>query len=171
MRSGRRAHNSLTRSLAIVMIVSLGHAPLPAPDYHNVRHHDGPGEVCSYHDHLLRWHPDAGTSEDVAILHWHWFVPTPGMPASDPARQGPAMHAHLADWLAPTWDGGPQLKPADRPRPLDQPSAGRLLTALPAFDQANAPTGCRASPTPVYAFSATFAPRSPLTSLLMRWLC
>src|SRR3954452_18321557 len=66
-----------TRSLGIVfLILSLVHAPLPQPDFHNIRHHDGPGEVCDHHDHLLRWHPGAGVARDVAILHWHWFLPT-----------------------------------------------------------------------------------------------
>ena len=39
------------------LILSAIHIPLPQADYHNIRHHDAPGEICLYHDHLLRWHP------------------------------------------------------------------------------------------------------------------
>ena len=58
-----------------LLILSLVHVPLPQADYHNIRHHDAPGEICGYHDHLLRWHPSADLNDDVTMLHWHWFVP------------------------------------------------------------------------------------------------
>ncbi|ODT98338.1 MAG: hypothetical protein ABS79_06070 [Planctomycetes bacterium SCN 63-9] len=58
-----------------LLIASVIHIPLPQPDFHNVRHHDGPGEVCTYHEHLLRWHPTAKNSADASILHWHWVLP------------------------------------------------------------------------------------------------
>ena len=58
-----------------ILILSLVHVPLPQADYHNIRHHDAPGEICGYHDHLLRWHPSADHDDDVTMLHWHWFVP------------------------------------------------------------------------------------------------
>ena len=58
-----------------ILILSLLHMPLPQADYHNIRHHDAPGEICGYHDHLLRWHPSADLDADVTMLHWHWFVP------------------------------------------------------------------------------------------------
>ena len=60
MFSSRPAHqrHRVTRGLGILFVIlSLVHAPLPEPDFHNIRHHDRPGEVCDHHDHLLRWHP------------------------------------------------------------------------------------------------------------------
>jgi hypothetical protein len=90
----RRRTSSRMRSVAVlVLTVAVTRVPLPAPDYHNVRHHDGPNEVCEHHDHLLRWHPWAGAEADVSILHWHWLVPL-GM--DDPVLNpdGPRVHAH-----------------------------------------------------------------------------
>ena len=101
-----------------MLILSVVHVPLPQADYHNVRHHHARGEVCVYHDHLLRWHPSAGSNDDVALLHWHWFVPVVsagGEPsANDEERgpgSGPALHAHLGDSLEPTWPTEPVIGP------------------------------------------------------------
>jgi hypothetical protein len=100
------------RSVGIgVLIFGVIHIPLPQPDYHNIRHHDGPGELCVYHDHLLRWHPSASSDDDVSILHWHWFIPQREIgdhraSPSDGTRgplSGPLLHAHLANCLAPDW--------------------------------------------------------------------
>ena len=72
----RPANASCLRLLGIVLLIpGLLRIPLPQVDYHNIRHHDGAGEFCPYHDHLLRWHPTASQNEDVAMLHWHWLVP------------------------------------------------------------------------------------------------
>ena len=71
MTARRKDHRSGLRILFIgVVILSVIHVPLPQADYHNVRHHDGPGEICDHHDHLLRWHPsaDIGCRPDVAAL-------------------------------------------------------------------------------------------------------
>ena len=68
-------HGSGCRLGIILLILSMVHTPLPQPDFHNIRHHDGQGEVCEHHDHLLRWHPGATVASDVAVLHWHWFLP------------------------------------------------------------------------------------------------
>jgi hypothetical protein len=159
------------RALGIVLVIlGVGHVPLPAPDYHSIRHHDGPGEVCEHHDHLMRWHPHAGFAEDVAILHWHLFMPASGSSDQVPGPAGPAMHAHTADLYTPTWDDGPQWEPGAPLRLLDPPTsgfAGILLASL------TGPT-CLASRTrsgPIHAFSATFAPRAPLTALYVRWVC
>jgi hypothetical protein len=75
MRSGRSSHHRDFRCLRIALLI-LGLVPIPLPqiDFHNIRHHDGPGEVCEFHDHLLVWHPDAGLSEDVAVWHCHWLL-------------------------------------------------------------------------------------------------
>lgn len=117
----RRSEWRGLRMLGIgVLILSTVRFPLPQADYHNVRHHDAPGEVCPYHDHLLRWHPSAGLAADVAILHWHWFMPLadPG-PLDDSRHQGPLAHAHINDWLAPDWTGTPMVRPETRGRIAD----------------------------------------------------
>src|ERR1044071_7654357 len=100
------------RGLGIAfLILSLVHTPLPQPDFHNIRHHDAPGQVCEHHDHLLRWHPGAGTADDVAMLHWPWFLPSSD--ASNPATEGDgqAIHAYVPDGFDATWDEGPQVVP------------------------------------------------------------
>jgi len=103
------------------VILSVIHVPLPQADFHNVRHHDAPGEVCLHHDHLLRWHPSADSDVDRSLLHWHWFLPLlePGdhhqRPDDDHHRpgSGPALHAHVGDGLAPDdWRGEPVIQSA-----------------------------------------------------------
>ncbi len=112
-----------------IVILSVIHVPLPQADFHNVRHHDGPGEVCVHHDHLLRWHPSADSSADLALLHWHWFLPMlePGnthqSPSDDHHRpgSGPALHAHVGDGLVPdAWRGEPVIEPTGSWRLIDQ---------------------------------------------------
>ena len=107
-----------------LLILGLVHAPLPEPDFHNIRHHDGAGEVCEHHDHLLRWHPGAGVASDVAVLHWHWFLP--GSDPSPDGSSGPAVHAHAPDWPAGSWDDdGPRVAPDVASRFLDRPALRR----------------------------------------------
>ncbi len=79
------------------LALSLIHTPLPWPDFHNVRHHDGPGEVCANHEHLLQWHPGATRAEDVALFHWHWFVPLEGESAPAQGHDGLSLHATALD--------------------------------------------------------------------------
>ncbi len=172
MSSGRSVRQHGVYGMGIgFLILSLVHTPLPQPDFHNLRHHDAPGEVCDHHDHLLRWHPGAGFAQDVAVLHWHWFLPTnqPADPA--PSGTGPALHAHVPDWQASTWDSGPRLSPdlSSRfaPRPAACAFAFAPLSHLGThFAEGHAP-GLR----PPLAFSATFAPRTSLASLFQRWVC
>src|SRR4051812_46499638 len=118
--------NRAWQALGVAWVaLSLVHAPLPQPDFHNVRHHDDAGQVCEFHDHLLRWHPGAraSASADVAVLHWHWFLPgSEDAPASDSDTEGAALHAHVPDWSAGPWGqdapvvadapARPDLKPA-----------------------------------------------------------
>jgi hypothetical protein len=162
------------QGLGVVLVtLSLVHTPLPQPDFHNIRHHDGPGEVCEHHDHLLRWHPGAGVARDVAVLHWHWFFPaTDGTePALDPGSPGSAVHAHTPDWSACPWDVGPQLTAAAAARLDPRPAAGPpplpFLTLAPD-DPGAGPTALTRPPS---ASGAPLAPRVPLTSLLHRWVC
>ncbi len=167
-----RTRNGHTLGVTL-LILSLSHAPLPQPDFHNIRHHHARGEVCEHHDHLLRWHPGATEAQDVAVLHWHWFLPgTPGADPS-PAGPGPAVHAHSPAWQASDWDDGPRVvAPAAPARPLARaapcPCDAFLLTVPgPALLGFVPPCGTH----PPLAFGATFAPRSSLTSRLHRWTC
>jgi hypothetical protein len=154
------------------LILGLAHTPLPQPDFHNIRHHDGPGEVCEHHDHLLRWHPGAGRADDVAVLHWHWFLPTSEPLDAGGESAGPAVHAHVVDWQAPGWNEGPRVSADTTVRPptglAASPMPGLTFLILPSptllADAASARRRVR-------AFSATFAPDAPLTSLFQRWDC
>ncbi len=168
---GRTWQRSGRMALIALAITSLVHAPLPLPDFHTIRHHDDPGQVCSKHDHLLRWHPDAELASDVAVLHWHWFLPTANGANTDSSENGQALHAQLPDWQAEGCDHAPQVVPeqdstrlivklsASASAPLDLPP--RFTGTSPFPDPSRPPT----------AFSATFAPRASLTSLLHRWTC
>jgi len=89
----------VARWLALaLMIPGLLRVPLPQVDFHVIRHHHGAGETCPKHDHLLRWHPQAGESEDVAVLHWHWLLPHHLDAAlSEDRGDVPVLHAHDGD--------------------------------------------------------------------------
>jgi hypothetical protein len=154
----------------MLLILGIVHTPLPQPDFHNIRHHDGPGQVCEHHDHLLRWHPGAGFADDVAVLHWHWFLPASGPFDVSPEHAGPAVHAHVVDWQASSWDEGPRISADTTSRLLGTLEASPSLAplALPA-------DACTAVPAPgprrAHTFGATFAPRTHLSCLLQRWVC
>jgi hypothetical protein len=154
-----------------LLILSLGHTPLPKADYHNIRHHDGPGQVCRLHEHLLLWHPNAGLADDVAILHWHWFLPMAGGPGSNTDSQSPALHGCVPDWSGLTWENVPQLATDARPRFIGRLALGPAEMNLPAFDVAMETVSGQPDLPLVHAFSATFAPRIPLSALLQRWVC
>jgi hypothetical protein len=154
----------------MLLILGLVHAPLPQPDYHNVRHHDGAGEVCEHHDHLLRWHPGAGRAADVAMLHWHWFFPATNPWDLPGEGNGPAVHAHVVDWQAATWDDRPQMSADTTARGTLAltPAPGLMPLALPMLaTTAQVAPGCRQART----FSATFARSATLASLFQRWDC
>src|SRR5207248_8611311 len=162
-----------------MLILSAIHIPLPQADYHNIRHHDAPGEICPFHDHLLRWHPAAASDADVALLHWHWFVPLvqPGayQPGADDDEHrlpgsGPALHAHVGDWPEPDWTGQPVIRPERR---------GRFLGHL-ALSLSGAGSGSLSSPfatdrPATGAFSASppgvASVRAARIALFPRWNC
>jgi hypothetical protein len=160
------------------VILSVIHVPLPQADYHNVRHHDGPGEVCDHHDHLLRWHPSADSNADLALLHWHWFLPmlepaNPHQRADDDHHRpgsGPALHAHVGDGLVPDdWRGEPLIQMG---------GAGRLIDQL-AFDgsfmSADGPLAGSGLGTPAGVLSGRASPadavRADLAAMFQRWNC
>jgi hypothetical protein len=173
MRSGGRGGLRGIRALAVAVVaLSQVHTSLPHLDFHNIRHHDGTGETCAHHDHLLRWHPGASVASDEAVLHWHWFLPTT---SDDPLCDGPglAMHAHLPDWSASPWDGGPQVATSPRSRPDLSPrlAAGPLgpAVAVLSLDVGGVlPIAGTSGPTDR---GASFARRASLTALLQRWVC
>lgn len=95
-----RPTSLIARILATALLApSLLQVPLPQADFHIVRHRHGVGQVCPQHDHLLRWHPQAGEGDAVAVLHWHWLPPRSLDPsATDHAgRHLPAFHADDGD--------------------------------------------------------------------------
>jgi hypothetical protein len=128
--ASRKDHGPVARFLFVgIVVLSVIHVPLPQADFHNVRHHDAPGEVCLHHDHLLRWHPSADFDADLSLLHWHWFLPLVELgdhherPDDDHHRpgSGPALHAHVGDGLVPNdWRGEPVIQPAGAWRLIDQ---------------------------------------------------
>ena len=149
------------RALGIVFVIlSLVHTPLPQPDFHNIRHHDGPGEICTFHDHLLRWHPDAGLADDVAVLHWHWFFAASVPSVMHPRGTWPAIHA--------AWRRSGCRHPGDGPQVVSETSSSRRGSAgllLPGGRSRRAPPDVRAAtvpipgPCPSLAFSATSSAR------------
>jgi hypothetical protein len=152
---------------------------LPQADYHNIRHHDSPGEICLYHDHLLRWHPSANSDADVALLHWHWFVPLVEPGANNPDTgeghrapgSGPALHAHLGDWPEPNWTGEPVIRPDGRGRLLEHLALGLSPAgsgALPGQLAPVDPGSVSLSPCPP---THTAGLRAARIAMFQRWNC
>ena len=160
------------RALGIgLLILSLAHTPWPQADFHNVRHHDEPGQVCEHHDHLLRWHPDAGLAADVAVLHWHWVPPLSDSSESGHSGDRPAIHAFADDWSATAPDLSPAIVPdgASRPvsPPIPCPMAFDLALVAHPVDVARPGFAARSPLT----FGASIAPGAPLAAWLQRWSC
>jgi hypothetical protein len=161
------------------MALGLIRVPLPQADFHNIRHHDGAGEVCPHHDHLLRWHPQASRNDDVAMLHWHWFVPqsedsdrSPGSgdDQNTPA-QGHSLHAYLADCLEPDWNSDLVIRPDARGRSVQGTAPGFSLLNPSSVSTALVPAS--PPPTAVLASSIPFkaSPRAGLIGLFQRSNC
>jgi hypothetical protein len=172
MRLGGRSAQPGWKKLGIgLLILGLLHVPLPQPDFHNVRHHDAPGEVCEHHDHLLRWHPNSGASEDVAIFHWHWILPTSGSFDLSGPGEGSAIHAHMGDWDAPTVEAGPPVVSRGLGRTCDVAVPPPLIQLAFLPLNARAPAPVQPGVPAVRAFGATFAPHASLPCLFERWAC
>jgi hypothetical protein len=172
MPTSRWDRHHRARCLGIsLLILTIVHAPWPQPDFHNVRHQDQPGQVCEHHDHLLRWHPDAGQAEDVAVLHWHWFIPTSAPGDDGHTGGGPVMLAHVGGWDSPSPETGPKVVLDRSSIPLDLAWSATLPVGdapfLIAADRPDLDAGRRS----LRSFGATFAPRISLASRLQRWSC
>ncbi len=162
-----------------MLILGMLRIPLPQVDFHSIRHYHQAGEICPYHDHLLRWHPSASANEDVAVLHWHWLPPgseddkptsSGGDDHTGPAS-GPALHAHFADLLEPDRSGEPVILPDHR---------GRFLLGTASGFSTVHPAHVLAQRSPVVSVSSAcgdfpgIEPSRPLTGLLglcQRWNC
>ena len=172
MPTSRWGRHQRARALGIsLLILSIVHAPWPQADFHNVRHQDDAGQVCEHHDHLLRWHPDAGQAEDVAVLHWHWFIPTSAPVEDGHTGGGPVMLAHVGGWDAPSPEVGPAVVPDRSSSPLDLPSSPQLPVGEAPFLVAIDRPDLRESHESLRTFGATFAPRISSASRLQRWSC
>lgn len=168
MRVRRTTHRRGTRSSWIALLI-LGLLPIPLPqiDFHNIRHHDGSGEFCEFHDHLLVWHPDAGVSEDVAVWHCHWLLAGLNLADMEPVGDGPAAHAHIPHSPPAACGHSPRFTAA-----AGSVSVGWFASCSPALlgtsflfeDFAPAPTP---SPPP----NSLPAPHVSLTLLLRRLAC
>jgi hypothetical protein len=172
----RRTDWHLGRLLGIsLLIAGVVRVPLPQADYHNVRHHDAPGEICLLHDHLLRWHPSAASNADVALFHWHWFVPL--AESDDPYRQngddpqGPVLHAHFTDWPEPDWLDEPVIGPDVRGR-FSENRVLSLATANCAYLEAHfAPIASEPGSLALFAPGAGAGLRADRAALFERWNC
>jgi hypothetical protein len=171
---GRTAkHGVGSRGLIALIALALSHAPLPVADFHTIAHHDAPGEVCELHDHLLRWHPDAGSSNSIAVLHWHWLSPLdfPWQTAASDRSQ--AIHAHSGDPAIANWNADLSIVP-------EPSTAARIDFSIrhqPIFavvcrdlvgDRGEPRAGPRASNR---AYSATFGESNNLIKLLQHFIC
>jgi hypothetical protein len=178
VRSDRRGNWLRARDLGMgILILSLVHVPLPQADYHNIRHHDAAGEICVYHDHLLRWHPLADRDDDVTMLHWHWFVPVVEFgdhhqrPDDEHHGTGPSVHAQMGDWPAPDWHGDPVVRPDSRGRLLDHLVLGQSDASIAYLSGDLAPLN---PPSGRFSWRAHNPPgtvRASLTALFQRWNC
>ncbi len=172
------AQAGLRRFGVLLLALGLFRVPLPQADFHNVRHHDGKGEVCPHHDHLLRWHPKASQNDDVAMLHWHWFVPqsqdgdrSPAGDDQNTPAPGHTLHAYLADCLEPDWNARPAIATETRGRAFPSIATGLSLLAPSVGLTSPVP-----APPPLAAMRASsmqlgVGPRAGLIGLFQRSNC
>ncbi|MDG3003354.1 hypothetical protein [Paludisphaera mucosa] len=135
MTRGHRPRILVARVLGIILLIpGLLQVPLPQADFHIVRHRHGMGEVCAQHDHLLRWHPQAGDGEAVAVLHWHWLLPKYLDPSALDAdgRALPALHAHDGETASPDRAAAPMIVGEDRGRDVGRCDLDSGIASLSA---------------------------------------
>lgn len=162
-----------SRGLIALIVLALSHAPLPVADFHTIAHHDAPGEVCELHDHLLRWHPDAGNSESVAVLHWHWLSPLDFPWQTAASDRFPAIHAHAGEAAIANWNADLSIvpEPSEAAR-IDLSIRHQLVFVISACDLIGAGEEPRAGPPAApQAYSATFGESGRLIKLLHHFTC
>ena len=170
MPSRRSDRHRRFRCLGVALLI-LGVANVPGPraDFHNIRHHDGPGESCPLHEHLRSWHPGAGAAQDVAVLHWHWTPPA--APRTD-SGDVPTARTQAHDWPGGCFDDAPQLAPPEATGWADLAPPGDLDSSIPlAPEVLAAAMAARAGPGALRAVHAALTSRVPLTVRLQRWAC
>jgi hypothetical protein len=163
----------------ILLIFGALHIPLPQADFHNIRHHDEPGEICVYHDHLLRWHPSADRDENIAIFHWHWFLPGGDsgdgtLADHDDQHQPsslPSLHAHFGDWSTPDWPTDPVLEPDAHGRLLERLTLAGMAVELHHFRNLPDSSLSGSSSRPRASGEATPLGRHARSVLHQRWNC
>jgi hypothetical protein len=163
-------HANSRRLVTALLILCLAPIPLPVPDYHDLGHRHGEGQVCTDHEHLLRWHPDDVPSDEGAVLHWHWVTFLLGTPDPATSADGPVDPTGSPDPLAFALGGGPQFTPAVamRPRLKVARLVGLLLPPGAVASSSVALTG----PAPTArGFGSTYGPRTSRASLFQRWDC
>lgn len=152
-----------------LLILGLSRTPVPMADFHNIRHHHNPGQVCRLHDHLLRYHPNDNSAPDQRVLHWHWLFPWEL--ADHPSAPGkPAIHAHTPVGLDLTRDDGPQLTPSVSVQLVER-ATYHARVDLPLCAKGIESATVRAGPARCRAFTSTFPAHPRLTPILQRWVC
>ena len=164
-------HHRVSTFAVSLLILALLPTPWPKVEFHNVRHQDESGQVCEFHDHLLRWHPDASSGDEVAVLHWHWGWPPRVDDPANHADDTPRLIGHLPDVALPTTEPISAIVADPSTRELSMTTFessfgscvfGHFTPDLPLIGLGQSPA---------LTFSATFAPRTSLTARLHRWSC
>jgi hypothetical protein len=176
----RRPNGRVVRALGIgILIFGVIHVPLPQADFHNIRHHDGPGELCPFHDHLLRWHPSATSAADVSILHWHWFIPQrelgdhqerPGETNRGPLSV-PLLHAHLPNALLPDWPGELVTSLDGRSRLAGQVTLAFLTSSSPLHSNELAALDPSSRRSCSLSYECCGGLRAERSAMFQRWNC
>ena len=171
MRRWFQRHHRVSTLAVSLLILALLPTPWPKVEFHNVRHQDEAGQVCEFHDHLLRWHPDAPSGVEVAVLHWHWGWPPRVDDSTEHPDDTPRLIGHLPDVALPTAEPTPAIL-------VDTPAHSQVATGFEppcrfsAFERPTPdPLAFGSGRSDALTFSASFAPRTSLTSRLHRWSC
>lgn len=159
------------RAGIIFLILGVLHVPLPQPDYHSLRHHDGcVGEVCAHHNHLLQWHGGSKDSPgEEPVFHWHWFWPghETGQHDTDGSTT-PLLHADRdTGWVEPSFCPGPPSLSPQSGRLVLPPVACLGLVFFDILPSSDSPPRQRLGP----EFLGSLIRRDRAASLLQRWDC
>lgn len=159
-----------------LLIFCLTKAPLPAADFHAIRHFHGRGQLCPMHDHLVRWHSSDVLTER-SVLHFHWVsFGFPAVPFDE--TSGPVVRAELHDpfdlhlYNDITAEEASFSEEDESRSRVAKPSRFLLADLIYSIEIGLARKGVNATCTPPSRnFGATFTTSHPTTSLLQRWAC